>query len=119
MPHGRACAIAAARDFPRADRQRFAELLTLLVRRALAHAGCGRVRITVTDDGTQRNPAERSELLQELGAFLTPLGGAIYVDVRPGQGRTVAVHLPAAAGARGDRWGVPAHTAAAFGPKRP
>lgn len=114
----------------RVDRQRFADTLALLVRRALAQASCrrvlvgamrrgGQMRITVTDDGHRRDLSGRQELLRELGAILTPLDGTVYVAARPGQGTTVAIHLPAPPALRDERRGSPVHAGSTLQPGRP
>jgi signal transduction histidine kinase len=91
-----------------ADRLGLHELVTSLLLNAIRHAPCGRVlltasqlgggvRIAVTDDGV---PPDRETLAAALLAaerWAALQGATVDIDVRPGEGTTVAIRLPAPA----------------------
>ena len=54
----------------------------------------GRVRIAVTDDCLTREKSVREAALRSASETIAMQGGSLYVEIRPGEGTTVALHFP-------------------------
>jgi hypothetical protein len=54
----------------------------------------GRVRIAVTDNSRTVTAAAREAALRGAAAMLAMQGGSMHIEVYPGEGMTVALHLP-------------------------
>jgi hypothetical protein len=54
----------------------------------------GRIRIAVTDNGRAVTPLGRESVLRGAAAMLAMQGGSMQIDRHPGEGMTVALHLP-------------------------
>jgi signal transduction histidine kinase len=66
----------------------------------------GRVQITVSDDGQETDRDLRASWLRQAEGVAALQGATMQIDVRPGQGTTVVLRLPAAAAPAG---GEPVH----------
>jgi len=88
-----------------ADKAGIQQTVTSLLLNAIRRAPCGRVlltasplaggvRIAVTDDGV---PPDRDTLVSALSTaewWAASQGATMDIDSRPGEGTTVAIHLP-------------------------
>ena len=54
----------------------------------------GRVRIAVTDDSVATAKTAREAALRGASETIAMQGGSLHIDVRPGEGTTVALHFP-------------------------
>ena len=54
----------------------------------------GRVRIAVTDDSIATPKTAREAMLRWVSETIALQGGSMHIDVRPGEGTTVALHFP-------------------------
>ena len=54
----------------------------------------GRIRITVTDECLATVQAAREAALRGASETIAMQGGSLHIDVRPGEGTTVALHFP-------------------------
>lgn len=82
------------------------EILTELVRQAIEHSPCGRVllgaaqvggrvQIAVCDDAGNTDRALRASQLRQAQRWAALQGAILDIDVRPGQGTTTTLRLPA------------------------
>ena len=89
----------------RTNRAAFRAALTEVVACALRDPSCGRVllvatrqigrvRIAVTDDCVATAKTAREAALRSVSETVAMQGGSLHVEVRPGEGTTIALHFP-------------------------
>jgi hypothetical protein len=87
------------------DQRAFRETLAEIARGAIQQSPCGcvlltaartggRVHASVSDDGPGTDKAMRLRRLRDVRRLVALQGGCLEINVRPGEGTTVTVHLP-------------------------